>query len=209
MYALDEILSDIDWRMGELAILKTIPHRYCILSEHQDILKTYFIPAMYALWEGFVNNSFQIYIRFLNGLKLKSSEMDTSILTFALMSNDRLNLESPRLNFAKQRQCVELFNLTLASPIVIDPKIPTKSNVNFKVINSLLAAFNLQQLSMDYKSPLDKLLMYRNSISHGERSVNVSDKDISDFTDLILALMADVCIKIEEGMMMKTFLKSP
>ena len=209
MHVLNEIKSDVDWRMGELAILRTIPHRYSILPEHQDMLKIYFIPAMYALWEGFVNNSFQIYIRYLNELKLKSSEMSINILTFALMSNDRLNLENPRLDFMKQKQCVEHFNLALTSPIVIDPKIPTKSNVNFKGINSLLAAFNLQQLSMDYKSPLNKLLLFRNSISHGERSINVSDKDISDFTGLILKLMEDVCIKIEEGMTKKTYLKFP
>ena len=45
--------------MSELASLKTIPLRYNLLSHHKEMLIKYTIPSIYALWEGFVKNSFE------------------------------------------------------------------------------------------------------------------------------------------------------
>lgn len=62
MYFIDEINSDIQWRMSELASLKSIPLRYNLLPHHKEMLIKYTIPSIYALWEGFVKNSFELYI---------------------------------------------------------------------------------------------------------------------------------------------------
>ena len=70
MYFIDEINSDIQWRMSELASLKTIPLRYNLLSHHKEMLIKYTIPSIYALWEGFVKNSFELYVREINKLNI-------------------------------------------------------------------------------------------------------------------------------------------
>ncbi|MBK6345590.1 MAG: hypothetical protein IPF68_06575 [Bacteroidales bacterium] len=58
---IDEILADIDWRVSELATLKSIPIRYSFRPEHKELQIKYTIPAIYAIWEGFVKSCFVIY----------------------------------------------------------------------------------------------------------------------------------------------------
>jgi hypothetical protein len=57
---IDEIVADIDWRISELATIKSIPIKYSFRLDHKDIHIKYSIPAIYAIWEGFVKNCFVI-----------------------------------------------------------------------------------------------------------------------------------------------------
>lgn len=206
MDILKNIIADLDWRSGELAILKTLPHRYNILDNHQILLKTYLVPAIYALWEGYVCNSFQSYIRFINSLNLCANELHINILTFALMYDIRLNLGNPRLHLEKQKKIVEIYNNTISKTININPSIPTRSNVNYDVINEILQLFNLSSIDITYKSPLNKLLKFRNSIAHGERAIPVKDENIMEFTNLLINLMSEIYLKIENGIKSKSYL---
>lgn len=208
MNILESIKADIDWRYGELAMLKTIPHRYDISISHQQSLKTYLIPAIYALWEGFVTNSFIQYIKYINSSALSANELNINILTFAITANHTLCLANPRVDFNKQVKFVDLYNNFISNPICIPQDIPTKSNINYEVVNTILNIFNLKPLEEKYKDPLNKLLKFRNTIAHGERSISVSDEHICDFINMIEDLMTDICLRIECGFIHKTYLKA-
>ena len=52
-----EIYADIDWRMSELALLKTIPLRLNFLPDQNKNIIKYLVPAIYAIWEGFTGAS--------------------------------------------------------------------------------------------------------------------------------------------------------
>ena len=131
MYFVDEINSDIQWRMSELASLKTIPLRYNLLSHHKEMLIKYTIPSIYALWEGFVKNSFELYVREINKLNIPIEEVHINVITHTLSSCEKLYLENPRMNFISKKEFVEFYQSKISKPLNITTKIPTKSNVDF------------------------------------------------------------------------------
>lgn len=206
MTILENIKTDIDWRMGELATLKTIPHRYNMLKQHKSMLKTYLVPTIYAIWEGFVSNTMLAYIREINkeGIMCNSLKMD--ILLYITDVNDNLNLTVSRTQKDKREMFLRNIYDTFTKPVNIIPKVQTKSNVNFDVINYLLTSFGLLALPENYKDGLNKLLNFRNKIAHGKEAIIVSDEHISEFTQLINNLMTEVAIRIEEGLTNKTYL---
>lgn len=206
MDVLRDILQDMDWRMGELAVLKTIPYRYDILPAHQYMLRKYSVPAVYAVWEGFVKNSFQCYIREINKLQLNASELHIHILAHALTSDRRLSIENSFKDFSKKIKFVKTYNQVLVSPIQINLDVPTKSNVNYQVINKILTTFNLSSIPDSFKKGLDKLLLYRNSVAHGDQAISITEMDITNFIELVINLMSEVYLRIEEGIKLKTYL---
>ena len=68
MNLFDDILEDIVWRKDQLLMAKTIPFLHSFSDSHKEFLIKHSIPTIYAIWEGFVQNSFQIYVRELNKL---------------------------------------------------------------------------------------------------------------------------------------------
>lgn len=206
MNILEDIKSDIDWRMGELASLKTIPYRYNMVTHHKSLLKTYLVPAIYAIWEGFVSNTMLAYIMEINkeGIAAESIRMD--ILLYIADVDEKLNLTVSRTGRIQQEKFIRNMYTILTNPIKIVPKVQTKSNVNLEVINHLLTSFGLEALPDCYEGGLNKLLNFRNKIAHGEKAITVKDDHIIEFTQLINDLMADIAIRIEEGLTKKAYL---
>ena len=208
MTILENIKFDIDWRMGELASLKTIPHRYKMANHHISLLKTYLVPAIYAIWEGFVQNTMLAYILEINKKDNMAYSLRTDILLYVVENDDKLNLCVPRTNKVQQEKFItEVFSI-LNKPIKIATKVQTKSNVNLEVINHLLTTFGLTALPDCYRDSLNKLLNFRNKIAHGEKAIIVSDDHISEFTQLINNLMVEIATRIEEGLQIKSYLKN-
>jgi len=204
---LQEISEDINWRMGELATVKTIPFRYSLISEHQNFLLKYLVPSCYAIWEGFVKNSFDIYTRQLNSLAKRMEDFSISIVSHSLERkypqiknemNDQRKIEEFLNN---------LFDFT-NNNFSISPNIPTKSNINLKVVNDILRRYNLDLLPDNpFKDQLNKLLRFRNSIAHGDNSLPVSKDNVFEFTSTINNLMYEVYIRIEDGYIQESFLR--
>ncbi|WP_418563440.1 MAE_28990/MAE_18760 family HEPN-like nuclease [Holdemanella biformis] len=207
MYFVDEINSDIQWRMSELASLKTIPLRYNLLSHHKEMLIKYTIPSIYALWEGFVKNSFELYVREINKLNIPIEEVHINVITHTLSSCEKLYLENPRMNFISKKEFVEFYQSKISKPLNITTKIPTKSNVDFIVINDILTRFNLTLLPKVFERKLNKLLKFRNSIAHGETSLPVKMEDVTFFSQLVNDLMVEIITRLDEGYKKQTFKK--
>ena len=206
MTILENIKSDIDWRMGELASLKTIPHRYNMVTHHKSLLKTYLIPAIYAIWEGFVSNTMLAYIMEINKEEIAAESIRMDILLYIAEMDEKLNLSVSRIGRVQQEKFIRNMYLTLTNPIKIVSKVQTKSNVNLEVINHLLTSFGLEALPDSYEGGLNKLLNFRNKIAHGEKSITVKDDHVTEFTRLINDLMVDIATRIEEGLANKTYL---
>ena len=203
---IDDIKSDIDWRMSELASLKTIPVRYNLLNHHSELLIKYAVPSIYALWEGFVKKSFELYAGHINSLKLNSSDIHINLFTHSFSTEDKLALENPRMSFVKKKEFMAFYQNKLKSEFTIPQKIPTKSNVDYKVINEILEKFNLLALpEQPYKKGLNKLLRFRNNIAHGDISILVKSEDLAEFSKLINDLMVEIFGRIEEGKLNETF----
>lgn len=207
MTFLEQIVKDIDWRVSELATLTTLPYRYKIAEIHVQTLLFYSVPAVYALWEGFVKYSFTQYVRYINTLNISINMVNENVLTHALTNSLSLNLENSITNFNSKKRYICAIHTLHMNPLVIPEEIPTHSNVNYEIINDILLRFNLSELDPKYKRPLNKLLHYRNSLAHGERILPVTKKTIEEFGNLLQDLMTEIYSKIEDGYNNKTYLK--
>ncbi len=201
-----EIMADINWRYSELSILRTLPFRYGLSEDHKNFLFRYSVPIIYSLWEGFIKSSFECYVRAINFLELKMSQLNPKLIAHAIDSNDKLTLQNPRLQFRTKVEFVESLMDFVNNEVRISSQIPTASNVNYEVLNKILERFNLEKIpTKDFKSPLNKLLRFRNSVSHGDNSIPVTSEDIEYFCSLINDLMYEVYDRIEVGFKNKTY----
>jgi hypothetical protein len=200
---LEEIINDIDWRTSELATLKTLPVIYNLNNYHKDIHIKYSIPAIYAIWEGFIKNSFTIYSNHINSFDIKRNEISLALLTHQVDSECDFN--NPRNNFTSKQKLVQLLDDILTDVIIIKPNIPTESNVNFKVLNQILARFCISPVLERYKTGLDKLLRFRNMVAHGENSILINMGHVQEFISLVEDLMLDIVLAIENGDRNKSF----
>ena len=190
-----EIEADIDWRISELATLKSIPIQYSFRPNHKDIHLKYSIPAIYAIWEGFVKNCFTIYSNHLNSLSITRKDISPALLTHQIDSVCDFN--SPRQNFESKQKLVGMLDNLFNDIILIKPSVPTESNVNLKVLNRILERFCIPQVDSKYDKGLNKLLRFRNTIAHGENSIIVNMPHVIEFISLIENLMLDIIISIE------------
>lgn len=200
---IDEILADIDWRVSQLATLKSIPIRYSFSPEHKELQIKYSIPAIYAIWEGFVKSSFIIYSNHLNTLSIGRSEIAMPLLTHLLDSECDFN--NPRINFDSKQKMVTLLDSLLTDIVTIKPSVPTESNVNFKVLNKILERFCIDKVSDVYDRKLNKLLLFRNKIAHGENSISVNLTHVTEFISTVENLMLDIAINVEQNERVGTY----
>ena len=200
--SLDE---EVEWRISEIAALKTIPYMNNISIYNREVLMRYSIPAFYALWESYVVVSIEKYIYFVNSLNLSYDEIHPKIIAHDIdmrhdLKNGRVNLE-PRIKF-----CVDLKQY-FTQNVRISSKIPTKSNVSFKTINNILNCLNLEPFDKKKRGfQMDQLIKCRNAVAHGENSVKVDDKIIFSLSSTVINCMDDLTDSIVNGAMNKTYL---
>lgn len=213
----EEIYEDIKWREEQLLMIKTLPRLYSFSDSHKElIIKNAFL-NIYALWEGYVQNSFQIYVRELNRLELKRNEVTHSILYHTIDCAFPQLKEYPE-EFHRRLDFIVKLNDFFDETFKISSKINTESNVGLEVLNRILRRFNFVEIeNYPYKNQLKSLLMYRNHIAHGNMDAEVnssnlvdSQKKVDEFVDLIKTLMQLVFEKISDGYSKdKCYLKQP
>jgi hypothetical protein len=202
---IEEILDDIDWRVAELATIKSIPFKYGFNENHRTVHIKYSVPAIYSIWEGFVKAAFISYLTHLSKLKIKRNDISLNLLTHYI--DCCCKLHNPRQNFDTKRKVVQELDILFVDTIELIPEVPTESNVNFKVLKGLLTRFCIDVVDGKYEKGLDRLLFFRNKIAHGENALRVEIKDVNDFIKLVEDLMLDVVINIQSCESKRTYLK--
>jgi len=211
-----EIMSDIDERRELMSWVKLLCARYGFLEEDEQLFLNYSIPIVYSIWEGFVQTSFQIYIRELNKLELSIDDISNPIIIYHIESSFPQFKQYPEADkFTKK---VNFFNklgqFYKTNPLEINPNINTESNVGFNVLNRLLNDFNLEKIpeysepQYSLKNELTKLLKDRNTIAHGQRDAIVVNRgDLERAIQVVDKLMDLVFERIKTGFIEKSYLK--
>ncbi len=204
----EQIKQDIEERNSQLGILKTLTSEIDIPEARRDFIIKYSPAIIYALWEGFVNKSFSSYIKRLNDLKLKPEKLTINLLTYAIMGDDKLKLDRERKKPETQKEFVKYIQDYLKKEVKFSLNIPTKSNVNYEVINNILENLDIKKIpEKEYKKDLDKLVEKRNHVAHGDDSNSIEKKEnILNFCTLITDLMDEVFKNIEDGYNNQTYL---
>ena len=172
--------GEIEWRVAEMALLKTNHKTTNISINRCETILKYTVVAVYALFEGFVVKAFKAYIQEINQLKLTKHEIQVNILTEFM--NQKYSLFQERNNIDKKRELVlELEKYYDSQAIDLECEIKTESNINLKVLNKLLNTYKIIEIDdATIASGLNKLLMFRNSIAHGETGIKMNDELLRD-----------------------------
>ena len=180
----------------------------------------YSIPAIYAIWEGFVTTVFRTYIATLNELNLTFDSVCEPILVYHFEKSFSQLKEYPKDNDKKVKFFKNLASFyNNPNPIItLKCAINTESNVYFHVINRILPEFNLTkiedkqieypelQIKSSLLQELKRLVDNRNAIAHGQNSILINRSDLERAINLIETLMDLVFDRIIEGFENKSYL---
>lgn len=202
----DKLNHEINWRVGEISIVKSLPYLYPLSESQRNVLIKYAIPIFYSLWEGFVTESFDIYAKEINSLQIQGNNICLQLLTHAI--DTKFLLQNPRTDFEKKIQLVDEIRKSFDQVFELDTRVSTESNVNYKVINRILSRFNLNTLPEEpYKDGLDTLLFFRNKLSHGESTLVVNQEKINEMSQIVISSIHILTERIITGYYEKTYLK--
>lgn len=209
----EEMLSDIEERKELLLKTKTIYLRYSFSADDEKFFLNYSIPIIYSIWEGFVQSSFQTYVREINKLNLPIDQICKRILVYNTESRFKQFKQYPVKFDRKANFFDQLNQFFLTNSFEINPEVNTESNVGFKVLNRIMEEFNLDEIK-EYPKPnyslvneLDKfLLRVRNGVSHGNNAIIVKRSDLDRAITLVEILMDLVFENIRKGFLVdKTY----
>lgn len=202
---IDELSDDVDWRIREISSIRTLPFRYRMTESDQNIILMSSIPTLYSLWEGFMVNAFTLLKQHIERLSIDWRDLHINLLTHSL--DQSLSISSSITNFEKKVNFVHKLLNSIEDGITLSSNIPTKSNVNYKVACCILKRFNLPELDSKYEKPLNRLLLYRNKISHGEMAVPVNKDIVNEFSVTTTNLIYDVFLLLANHVNEKCYLK--
>jgi len=192
---LNEIQSDIDWRLKQLKEYEGIVLK--LSDEQSKIVLQSFIPMTYAHWEGFVISSIKVTSKHLNELDLSNEDYCCTYLTVAY-EKTLGNLESST-NFDTRKSHLTNLYVEFNQKVILPLRINTKSNLKFNVLEEICKKYNLNiENFTEYKSAMNELINVRNSIVHGENSHSFEKySDVEKYVDLLENLMSDFLNEIQ------------
>ncbi len=202
------IEEHISWRISELALIKKIFIKLDTKNEKKFFLQTT-IPIIYAIWEGFVKNSFKSLLIFLNDKNISVSNINKGLLVLSL--DDKIKSLIDSKDFNKKIKHSQKLVEHLQSEINFNKiKIDTKSNLNKIVLLELYTKIGLDKniLNQEDLDILEKLIRDRNIISHGDKNGIVIQNidEVEKYISLIQTLMNSIIISIDNFLKKKDYL---
>jgi hypothetical protein len=176
---LQQIADNLDRRRAEFTRLK----RMIITQIDKPLESTAIrmgIPMIYAEWEGYIREVCQLYLEYIESTVKCSKELNPPILGH--MWTPLLKPLVGGLNPERKTSLAKAVVGCLDGSVVFsasEKAIDTKSNLNFKVLESIASSLCLEiDNLMGWKSHLNALVDIRNNIAHGSRPTSLT---LSDF----------------------------
>jgi hypothetical protein len=202
----ENIKELLDFYEDEISRLKMLMVNIRAKKTDKELIVKYSIPIFYSIWEGFFVKSLIEYINFINSLSITLDQIKAELLTHCM--EGQINFDLTNSGFTKKMIFVEKIKLFFNGPaFYLNAKIDTKSNLNYKAANVFLNKLCLSSLPEERKTKLDKLVLYRNNIAHGECSVPTNIDIISEMSEIVINCMYDLFIIIEDGINNEYFRK--
>lgn len=188
----EEISINNDWRDGEFAKYKANS-----LNVEEQLWCRMCIPMIYAHWEGFVVDALKIMLKHLNQLDLQSTQLPTSLVVVSL--GDAYRTLSGKQSFEQRIQFTHSFNELLGKPVKFKTKVDTKSNLKSNVFKDLCFAFGFDSSKFTGQlNDIDRLVSIRNSIAHGENSMQPDMQNIEKYITSVKDAMDLLLYEIDD-----------
>lgn len=197
----EELEAEREWRIMELMRTKLILRDILRCSDNKKgdnssdatVFLRMTLPFLYAHWEGYCKTTFNYIREFIGKKELKTSEIKNSLLTFSLDHvYDRLKGKS---GFSQKCDFTSLFINNLNNSVAMKNSINTKSNLNFEVLTGIFQIFGMDIEPIQiYKSDLDRLVVIRNSIAHGQNSYIITEEQFEKYSNFVTELIDTILI---------------
>lgn len=197
---LEYIVYEKEWREKELDLLLKI-----VISEKNEVealeaseetlnvLTKYFVPAIYAIWEGFIKDSLVHYSSFIN----RYPHFEKDIVLITQIVNHKKILKTNYKSFGDKKDTLNNINRVFNNPFMPEER-PISKILDFTNSNNLLCKFNLKKLNKKHHPKLNKLIKARNSFAHGEeKPAPTPCNDIKEYVLLVKGLMNEIYLNIE------------
>lgn len=200
---------EIKWRSEEIALLKKAVINLNATPQMQAVLRRYVVPALYALWEGFVTFIFGEYVAMINASKKKVRQVNVNIVRHDIINRFNL-LQIPR-DAERQKQLLKDLKSYFDNRIDLSPVVPTSSNVDFAQLKKILGAFGVEWPEVKkYESDMQEFLQFRHGIAHGNMEFkDVGQDRIDKFSSLVNDLMYALMGKLGEHVHGRMYLTNP
>lgn len=195
--------------------------RYKLSKKHYSLLSIQSISILYSYWEGFIQNSFQMYIDYLNSLRLDFSMFSKEITVFHMDNTFKQFKQYPNNPSKKVAFYEQLKHHFVHEKQILFRVVDTQSNVGFNVLNNLLTQFSLEPFpehwdkyqypNPNLKETLNRFVKYRNGVAHGgdiSSEEKISQTLYSYYRHLISDLMYEIHNKFLDGINEQKYLRS-
>lgn len=193
--------------------------RYKLSKKHYSLLAVQSISILYSYWEGYVQNSFKLYIKYLNSLHIEFCRLSDEIIIFHMENMFKEFREYPQRSNRKIVFFNKLEEHFSEGQHDIFQFVNTESNVGFSVLNKLLTQFCLTPFpehwrhythpNTDLKGTLNTFLRYRNGVAHGgdvSSEEKVTQEVYAKYRMLINDLMYAMHDRFMEGIQNRTYI---
>ncbi len=194
--------------------------RYKLSKKHYSLLAVQSISILYSYWEGYVQNSFKLYIEYLNSLHIEFRQLSEEIVVFHMENTFKEFREYPEKLNRKINFFDKLDEHFSEGEHNIFQSVNTESNVGFSVLNKLLTQFSLTPFpeywerytypNANLKETLNTFLRYRNGVAHGgdvSSEEKVTQEVYAKYRILINDLMYAIHDKFMEGIQNRTYIR--
>lgn len=194
----DKLDSEMGWRVKEISSMKSSVSS--VGPQSRPTLIRAGIALSYAHWEGFVKNTSEAYLAYLNAKKLSYNELQDCFVALGLRAEiararhqadagGAISVVDFIRNKGENRSSFSLKNA-----------IDTKSNLNSEVFEAIVRALNLSASTYETKYHFidESLLMRRNKVAHGEY-LDIDGEDWKEIADEVLKLLRQFKNDIENG----------
>lgn len=199
----DALEADLAWRLKELISLDYDISRG--VNVHTGKCRA-LICLTYAHWEGFLGGSSEKMLRLITSRRHLESELNACVRSILWRGKFKgLAHEKSFTSFG------ELFSECERSRSVQavfgkGSRIPTESNLNFRVLEGYISAFNIPKAYyIGQHIQIDRLLGERNRIAHGERFV-VDAKNVQIYLQCTIDTMRQWSSDLVDSAFNKSYL---
>lgn len=203
----DKLTDDFAWRRKELTLLL-----FEVKSSKDKTLPKAIragLVLLYAHWEGFIKNTSQFYLTFVNQQKLDINELSYCFVASVLRTKIIEDFEKTN-RYSKHSEFIEYF-LELPNKRFspeISTTVQTKSNLNSEVLQGIFALIGIDHSHFATKNNLidNQLVNYRNTIAHGQNLAELFNKsDYEHLHDEVLGMMSIFKTLVENAAITRSF----
>ncbi|HAO20803.1 MAG TPA: hypothetical protein DCQ37_10285 [Desulfobacteraceae bacterium] len=194
--------------------------RYNLSRKHFEIFAVQSIAMIYSIWEGFIQQTFQLYITELNRKKVELQDFSDEIIIFHMENTFKQFKDYPQKEKRKTNFYSQLSLFFLTKNYTLYSQINTEDNLGFDILNKILKTFSLDPFTehwKKYKHPnpnlkesLNTFLRYRNGVAHGgdiSSEEKVTQEVYVKYKNLVRDLMYEIQLKMVTGLKDKTYLR--